>query len=150
ETEHIPHNSFCHRSGRGKGQGEVMPTLDMTLFDWTDYEDMKPVDTWPSSRKKDKRRSKNLSSGNVTVDADAIEPCDHHLDCLSGSCCDLRLHECKPHNRGLNNKCYDDCMCEEGFRCYAKFHRKRRVTRRRGRCVVPESVSSDEGGFITI
>lgn len=38
----------------------------------------------------------------------------------------------------------------QGFRCYAKFHRKRRVTRRRGRCVVPESVSSDEGGFITI
>lgn len=31
-----------------------------------------------------------------------------------GSCCDLRQHECKPHNRGLNNKCYDDCMCEEG------------------------------------
>lgn len=40
------------RSGRGKGQSEVMPTLDMTLFDWTDYEDMKPVDAWPSSRKK--------------------------------------------------------------------------------------------------
>lgn len=38
----------------------------------------------------------------------------------------------------------------QGFRCYAKFHRKRRVTRRRGRCVVPESVSSDQGGFITI
>lgn len=33
---------------------------------------------------------------------------------LIGSCCDLREHECKPHNRGLNNKCYDDCMCEEG------------------------------------
>lgn len=32
-----------------------MPTLDMTLFDWTDYEDMKPVDTWPSSRKKGQR-----------------------------------------------------------------------------------------------
>ncbi|KAM8756824.1 draxin isoform 1-T4 [Acanthopagrus schlegelii] len=145
-----PASTKPQRSGRGKGQGEVMPTLDMALFDWTDYEDMKPVDTWPSSRKKDKRRSKNLSSGNVTVDADAIEPCDHHLDCLPGSCCDLRQHECKPHNRGLNNKCYDDCMCEEGFRCYAKFHRKRRVTRRRGRCVVPESVSSDQGGFITI
>lgn len=43
---------FFQRAGRGKGQGEVMPTLDMTLFDWTDYEDMKPVDTWPSSRKK--------------------------------------------------------------------------------------------------
>ncbi|KAM6980074.1 draxin isoform 1-T2 [Aplochiton taeniatus] len=136
--------------GRGKAQGEVMPTLDMALFDWTDYEDMKPVDSWPSSRKKDKRRSKNLSSGNVTVDADGIEPCDHHLDCLPGSCCDLRQHECKPHNRGLNNKCYDDCMCEEGFRCYAKFHRKRRVTRRRGRCVVPESANSDQGAFITI
>lgn len=40
------------KSGRGKGQGEVMPTLDMALFDWTDYEDMKPVDAWPSSRKK--------------------------------------------------------------------------------------------------
>uniref|UniRef100_A0A146ZLC9 Draxin n=1 Tax=Fundulus heteroclitus TaxID=8078 RepID=A0A146ZLC9_FUNHE len=132
------------------GQGEVMPTLDMALFDWTDYEDMKPVDAWPSSRKKDKRRSKNLSSGNVTAGADAVEPCDHHLDCLPGSCCDLRQHECKPHNRGLNNKCYDDCMCEDGFRCYAKFHRKRRVTRRRGRCVVPESVSSDQGGFITV
>lgn len=145
-----PASTKPQRSGRGKGQGEVMPTLDMALFDWTDYEDMKPVDTWSSSRKKDKRRSKNLSSGNVTVDADAIEPCDHHLDCLPGSCCDLRQHECKPHNRGLNNKCYDDCMCEEGFRCYAKFHRKRRVTRRRGRCVVPESVSSDQGGFITI
>ncbi|KAM8916708.1 draxin isoform 2-T2 [Spinachia spinachia] len=123
-----------------RGQGDVMPTLDMALFDWTDYEDMKPVDAWPSSRNKDKRRSKNLSSGNATVDADAIEPCDHHLDCLPGSCCDLRQHECKAHNRGLNNKCYDDCMCEEGFRCYAKFHRKRRVTRRKGRCVVPESI----------
>ncbi|XP_029006265.1 draxin [Betta splendens] len=145
-----PASTKPQRSGRGKAQGEVMPTLDMTLFDWTDYEDMKPVDTWPSSRKKDKRRSKNLSSGNASADADAVEPCDHHLDCLSGSCCDLRLHECKLYNRGLNNKCYDDCMCEEGFRCYAKFHRKRRVTRRKGRCVVPESVSSDHGGFITI
>lgn len=45
-------SSLPQRVGRGKGQGEVMPTLDMTLFDWTDYEDMKPVDTWPSSRKK--------------------------------------------------------------------------------------------------
>lgn len=75
----------------------------------------------------------------MTADGDAVEPCDHHLDCLpgesparnqllgllslgsqpchvcvEGSCCDLRLHECKLYNRGLNNKCYDDCMCEEG------------------------------------
>ncbi|XP_006642108.2 draxin-A [Lepisosteus oculatus] len=137
--------------GRMRSEGEVMPTLDMALFDWTDYEDMKPVDTWPSSKKKEKRRSKNLSSSNMTADTDAqAEPCDHHLDCLPGSCCDLRQHVCKPHNRGLNNKCYDDCMCEEGLRCYAKFHRNRRVTRRRGRCVDPESVNSDQGSFITI
>ncbi|KAG1959594.1 draxin [Pimephales promelas] len=102
------------KSGRGKVQGEVMPTLDMTLFDWTDYEDMKPADTWPSNKRKDKRRSKNKSNGNTTLDSEVIEPCDHHLDCLPGSCCDLREHECKPHNHGLNNKCYDDCMCEEG------------------------------------
>ncbi|KAA0708000.1 Draxin-A [Triplophysa tibetana] len=144
------HQLECGKAGRGKAQGEVMPTLDMTLFDWTDYEDMKPVDTWPSNRKKDKRRSKNKSSGNTTLEADVIEPCDHHLDCLPGSCCDLREHECKPHNRGLNNKCYDDCMCEEGLRCYAKFHRKRRVTRRRGRCVEPESANSNHGSFISI
>ncbi|XP_056591059.1 draxin isoform X1 [Triplophysa dalaica] len=145
-----PASTKPQKAGRGKAQGEVMPTLDMTLFDWTDYEDMKPVDTWPSNRKKDKRRSKNKSSGNTTLEADVIEPCDHHLDCLPGSCCDLREHECKPHNRGLNNKCYDDCMCEEGLRCYAKFHRKRRVTRRRGRCVEPESANSNQGSFITI
>ncbi|XP_030634473.1 draxin [Chanos chanos] len=153
-SEHPPtlHSASTkpQKSGRGRIQGEVLPTLDMTLFDWTDYEDMKPVDTWPSSKKKDKRRSKNMSSGNSTAEGDGSEPCDHHLDCLPGSCCDLRQHECKPHNRGLNNKCYDDCMCEEGLRCYAKFHRKRRVTRRRGRCVEPESVSSDQGAFITV
>ncbi|XP_028853665.1 draxin-A-like [Denticeps clupeoides] len=145
-----PASTKPQKSGKGKPQGEVQPTLDMTLFDWTDYEDMKPADSWPSSKKKDKRRSKNLSNMNATADSDAGEPCDHHLDCLPGSCCDLRQHECKPHNRGLNNKCYDDCMCEEGFRCYAKFHRKRRVTRRRGRCVEPESANSDQGAFIAV
>ncbi|KAB5537181.1 hypothetical protein PHYPO_G00115920 [Pangasianodon hypophthalmus] len=137
-------------AARGKALGEVLPTLNMALFDWTDYEDMRPEDSWQSNKKKDKRRNKNMSSGNATVGADDIEPCDHHLDCLPGSCCDLRHHECTPHNRGLNNKCYDDCMCEEGLRCYAKFHRKRRVTRRRGRCVEPESANSDQGAFITI
>uniref|UniRef100_A0A671NY25 Dorsal inhibitory axon guidance protein n=1 Tax=Sinocyclocheilus anshuiensis TaxID=1608454 RepID=A0A671NY25_9TELE len=146
----IPPRRSSPKSGRGKAQGEVMPTLDMALFDWTDYEDMKPVDTWPANKRKDKRRGKNKSNGNATLDADVIDPCDHHLDCLPGSCCDLREHECKPHNRGLNNKCYDDCMCEEGLRCYAKFHRKRRVTRRRGRCVEPESANSNQGAFITI
>ncbi|XP_026880482.2 draxin isoform X2 [Electrophorus electricus] len=146
----LPPAATKPQAGHGRGQGEVSPTLDMAMFDWTDYEDMRPVENWPSTKKKDKRRSKNLSSGNRTVGADVIEPCDHHLDCLSGSCCDLRQHECEAHNRGLNNKCYDDCMCEEGLRCFAKFHRKRRVTRRRGRCVEPETADGDQGDFITV
>ncbi|KAJ8359365.1 hypothetical protein SKAU_G00158900 [Synaphobranchus kaupii] len=145
-----PTSTKSQKSGWRNKQHEVLPTLDMTLFDWTDYEDMRPAETWPSYKKKDKWRSKNLSGGNMTADTDTVEPCDHHLDCLSGSCCDLRHHECKPHNRGLNNKCYDDCMCTEGLRCYAKFHRKRRVTRRRGRCVEPESANGDQGAFITV
>ncbi|KAL4646015.1 Draxin-B-like [Arapaima gigas] len=133
-----------------KAHGEVMPTLDMTLFDWTDYEDLRPADARRSPKKKDKRPSKNLKPGNVTVDTEPMMSCDHHLDCKPGSCCDLRNHVCTPHNRGLNNKCYDDCMCEEGFRCYAKFHRKRRVTRRRGRCVEPELADREHGAFVNI
>ncbi|KAM4703892.1 draxin [Rhinophrynus dorsalis] len=128
-----------------KKGGEVMPTLDMTLFDWTDYEDMKP-DTWPSPKNKGKH-TENFTNMTSLVEE---EPCDHHLDCLSGSCCDLREHLCKPHNRGLNNKCYDDCMCTEGLRCYAKFHRNQRVTRRKGRCVDPESINRDQGSFISV
>ncbi|XP_054858061.1 draxin [Eublepharis macularius] len=131
---------------RVRQAGDVMPTLDMTLFDWTDYEDLR-LDMWSLSRKKEKQRSK--TSGNETTLAEG-EPCDHHLDCLPGCCCDLREHFCKPHNRGLNNKCYDDCMCAEGLRCYAKFHRNRRVTRRKGRCVEPESADGDQGSFINV
>ncbi|NXR10679.1 DRAXI protein, partial [Semnornis frantzii] len=133
---------------RLRQDGDVMPTLDMALFDWTDYEDLKP-EMWPSAKKKEKRRSKSPNGGNETVTAEG-EPCDHHLDCLPGSCCDLREHLCKPHNRGLNNKCYDDCMCTEGLRCYAKFHRNRRVTRRKGRCVEPESANGEQGSFINV
>uniref|UniRef100_A0A2K5D3F6 Dorsal inhibitory axon guidance protein n=1 Tax=Aotus nancymaae TaxID=37293 RepID=A0A2K5D3F6_AOTNA len=66
------------------------------------------------------------------------------------TCCDLREHLCTPHNRGLNNKCFDDCMCVEGLRCYAKFHRNRRVTRRKGRCVEPETANGDRGSFINV
>ncbi|XP_030041961.1 draxin [Microcaecilia unicolor] len=125
--------------------GDVMPTLDMTLFDWTDYEDLKP-ESWPLDNKKEKRRKK--TTGNETVALG--EACDHHLDCLPGSCCDLREHICKLHSRGLNNKCYDDCMCTDGLRCYAKFHRNGKVRRRKGRCVEPESITSDQGSFITV
>ncbi|XP_037354792.1 draxin [Talpa occidentalis] len=128
--------------------GEVMPTLDMALFDWTDYEDLKP-DVWPSAKKKEKHRGKLSSDGNETSPAEG-GPCAHHQDCLPGTCCDLREHLCTPHNRGLNNKCFDDCMCVEGLRCYAKFHRNRRVTRRKGRCVEPETASRDQGSFINV
>lgn len=38
----------------------------------------------------------------------------HTLPVSTGSCCDLREHHCDPQNRGLNNKCFDDCMCAEG------------------------------------
>ncbi|XP_048374395.1 draxin isoform X1 [Sphaerodactylus townsendi] len=131
---------------RIRQEGDVLPTLDMTLFDWTDYEDLRP-DMWPLSRKKERQQSN--PSGNETTPAEE-DPCDHHLDCLPGCCCDLREHLCKPHNRGLNNKCYDNCMCAEGLRCYAKFHRNRRVTRRKGRCVEPESVDGDQGSFINV
>ncbi|XP_040182014.1 draxin isoform X1 [Rana temporaria] len=131
------------RAKSGKKGGEVMPTLDMTLFDWTDYEDLKP-DTWPSPKKGKQREKLNATA---VVEE---EPCDHHLDCLPGSCCDLREHLCKPHNRGLNNKCYDDCMCTEGLRCFSKFHRNQRVTRKKGRCVDPESINKDQGSFISV
>lgn len=34
-------------------EGDVMPTLDMALFDWTDYEELR-LDMWTSDRKKGK------------------------------------------------------------------------------------------------
>uniref|UniRef100_A0A8C0U1Z5 Dorsal inhibitory axon guidance protein n=1 Tax=Cyanistes caeruleus TaxID=156563 RepID=A0A8C0U1Z5_CYACU len=67
---------------RHRQDGDVMPTLDMALFDWTDYEDLKP-EMWPSAKKKEKRRSKSPNSGNETMTTEG-EPCDHHLDCLPG------------------------------------------------------------------
>ncbi|KAI6052251.1 draxin [Marmota monax] len=130
-----------------RSDGEVMPTLDMALFDWTDYEDLKP-EVWPSTKKKEKHWGLSRDS-NGTSPAQG-QPCDHHQDCLPGTCCDLREHLCTPHNRGLNNKCFDDCMCVEGLRCYAKFHRNRKVTRRKGRCVEPETANGDQGSFINV
>ncbi|KAF7466770.1 Hypothetical predicted protein [Marmota monax] len=37
-----------------------------------------------------------------------------------------------------------------GLRCYAKFHRNRKVTRRKGRCVEPETANGDQGSFINV
>ncbi|XP_026547714.1 draxin [Notechis scutatus] len=147
----FPLGAISSRPQTGERQeGDVMPTLDMALFDWTDYEDLR-LDMWTSDRKKGKLPLtwRTHKSGNETT-SDEGESCDHHLDCLSGSCCDLREHLCKLHNRGLNNKCYDNCMCTEGLRCYAKFHRNRRVVRRRGRCVEPDSVDADQGSFLNV
>ncbi|XP_032743448.1 draxin [Rattus rattus] len=148
ESRILPVTSLRLQQTQPTSDGEVMPTLDMALFDWTDYEDLKP-EVWPSAKKKEKHWSHFTNDGNETSPAEG-EPCDHHQDCLPGTCCDLREHLCTPHNRGLNNKCFDDCMCMEGLRCYAKFHRNRRVTRRKGRCVEPETANGDEGSFINI
>lgn len=41
-------------------------------------------------------------------------------------------------------------VCSTGLRCYAKFHRNRRVTRRKGRCVEPESANGEQGSFINV
>nr|XP_048274068.1 draxin [Myodes glareolus] len=147
ESQILPVTSLRPQA-QPRSDGDVMPTLDMALFDWTDYEDLKP-EVWPSAKRKEKHWSHYASDGNETSPAEG-EPCDHHQDCQPGTCCDLREHLCTPHNRGLNNKCFDDCMCMEGLRCYAKFHRNRRVTRRKGRCVEPETVNGDQGSFINI
>lgn len=50
-----PHSCFLLSThllqAQPRPDGDVMPTLDMALFDWTDYEDLKP-EVWPSAKKK--------------------------------------------------------------------------------------------------
>ncbi|TRY82619.1 hypothetical protein DNTS_032568 [Danionella cerebrum] len=79
-----PASAKSQKSGRRKTQGEVMPTFDMALFDWTDYEDMRPIDSGPSRSRKEKGRGKMTINWNSTADPGDIEQCDHHLDCLPG------------------------------------------------------------------
>ncbi|KAI2649772.1 Draxin [Labeo rohita] len=130
--------------------GDATPTFNMALFDWTDYEDMRPAHKKQSSKKQgsDKQATKSPSTELVTLTS--VKSCKHHLDCLPGSCCNLRKQVCELHNRGLNNKCYDSCMCEEGLRCYAKLHRHYRITRKKGQCVDPEGISLNRGMFIIV
>lgn len=129
--------------------GDVAPTFNMALFDWTDYEDMRPADKKQYSKKQgsEKQATQSPSTGLVRLTSEN-NVCKHHLDCLPGSCCNLRKHVCELHNRGFNNKCYDSCMCEEGLRCYAKSHRHYRITRKKGQCVDPEDLN--HGMFIIV
>ncbi|XP_026096672.1 draxin [Carassius auratus] len=130
--------------------GDVTPTFNMAFFDWTDYEDMRPAHKKLFSKKRgsDKQATKSPSTELVTLASD--KSCKHHLDCLPGSCCNLRKHVCELHNRGFNNKCYDSCMCEEGLRCYAKLHRPYHITRKKGQCVDPEGISLNRDMFIIV
>ncbi|XP_062315060.1 draxin-A [Osmerus eperlanus] len=98
----------------------------------------------------DENGSDIIEMGKITNPIKTMETCQHHLDCLPGNCCDLRQQKCRPHNRGLNNKCYDDCMCEEGLRCYGRPHPHRGVSHRRGRCVETDSGNRKSGAFIKI
>ncbi|XP_039508588.1 draxin [Pimephales promelas] len=130
--------------------GDVMPTFNITFFDWTDYEYMRPSDKKQFSKKQgsEKQATKRPSTELVTLTSE--ESCKHHLDCLPGSCCNLRKHVCELHNRGFNNKCYDSCMCEEGLRCYAKLHRHYRITRKKGQCVDPEGINLNHRMFTIV
>ncbi|XP_056589688.1 draxin isoform X2 [Triplophysa dalaica] len=138
---------------RSYSDTDVTPTLNMALFDWTDYEDMRPAEKQLNKRTKwiadsDVQPNKSTSSENVTFTSN--EKCKHHLDCQPGSCCNLRNHTCDIHNRGLNNKCYDNCMCEEGLRCFAKLHRNDHIKGKKGQCVDPEGVNLNHGMFIVV
>ncbi|XP_072553469.1 uncharacterized protein draxinb [Salminus brasiliensis] len=104
-------------------------------------------DTQQPSQNKGRQQIKSSSSKKKILKAVS---CDHHLDCVPGSCCNLRKHLCDPHNRGLNNKCYDDCMCEEGLRCFTKFHHHHRVIHKKGRCVDPEYINSEHVSYTAI
>ncbi|XP_078741617.1 draxin [Lampetra fluviatilis] len=112
------------------------PELDMNLFDWSDYEDEQTPEVRNGSQR-------------VAMATSAPTPCDHHRNCPLGSCCEPRLHRCSAHNRGLNNKCFDDCMCSEGLRCFAKYQRRSHVTRRKGRCVDAPSTNREQGSFLS-
>ncbi|XP_036447197.1 draxin-B [Colossoma macropomum] len=138
-------------SGGGDVAKDVVSILGMTLSDRADYEAVKPAETQQPSKKKGRQYTKRSSSEKKTMTSKEAVSCDHHLDCVPGSCCNLRKHTCDPHNRGLNNKCYDDCMCEEGLRCFSKFHHHHQnVIRKKGRCVDPEYINTGHRAFTAV
>ncbi|KAI4893424.1 hypothetical protein NFI96_028378 [Prochilodus magdalenae] len=108
--------------------------------------------------------SKKKGSQETMAPKEAVS-CDHHLDCVPevqvlvtdgefcnvGSCCNLRKHTCDLHNRGLNNKCYDDCMCEEGLCCFSSYHHNHpNVIQKKGRCVDPKYINTNHGTLTAI
>uniref|UniRef100_A0A3B1J9R3 Dorsal inhibitory axon guidance protein b n=1 Tax=Astyanax mexicanus TaxID=7994 RepID=A0A3B1J9R3_ASTMX len=119
-------------------------TIGMALLDHdVDKAVIHKADTQQQPSKNTGRlQTRSSSSGKKMTPSKKAAGCDHHLDCVPGSCCNLRKHLCEPHSRGLNNKCYDDCMCEEGLRCFAKFHHNHRVIHKKGRCVDPEFLNN--------
>uniref|UniRef100_A0A8C4QLL5 Draxin n=1 Tax=Eptatretus burgeri TaxID=7764 RepID=A0A8C4QLL5_EPTBU len=117
------------------------PLLDMSLFDWTEYEDMRPRGWMEGGIESD-------GWCNTSIAGDA-QSCHHHPDCDPGSCCDLRHQLCHQHHLDKNARCYGDCMCNKGLRCFAKFHQRSRVTRTKGRCQDPSLTNPKRGSFIT-
>ncbi|XP_041953323.1 draxin-B-like [Alosa sapidissima] len=147
------HTHSGHSAGSQKqieGLQNLASKLHMMLSDRTASKHTTPLDTGATHANTDKGNAWEWRSGNMTdTHGKNTVTCDHHVDCPLGSCCDLRKHFCEVHNRSLNNKCYADCMCEEGFRCYTKFHQSQRVKQKRGRCVDPDMVNMNQGAFIT-
>ncbi|XP_066527928.1 draxin-B [Hoplias malabaricus] len=138
---------FSKSQEGGDSFKNVVPIHGMVLFDHTGYGSLKRAETQQHLKKKGRLSTESLRSKKKMMTSKEIMSCNHHLDCMPGSCCNLRKHVCDPYNRGLNNKCYDDCMCEEGLHCFTKFHLHYRVVQKKGRCVDPEYTNTSQGAF---
>uniref|UniRef100_A0AAY4DDD3 Uncharacterized protein n=1 Tax=Denticeps clupeoides TaxID=299321 RepID=A0AAY4DDD3_9TELE len=145
-TEHRRRDSgHKNKADVVQGNGSGAPTLVWSVNDGAEDEGLSPV------KLKVGRANKNLKTRRISGRQGGMsESCDHHLDCFPGSCCDLRRHICEQHNRGLNNKCYDDCMCEEGLRCFVHFHRNSHVSQKKGRCVEADTGHRGQGALTPI
>ncbi|KAK1801775.1 hypothetical protein P4O66_022421 [Electrophorus voltai] len=128
----------------------VVSILGREFFHWDDWESARLME------KKNRQHIKSSSNGKQAMHLQTIISCEHHLDCVpevgyvTGSCCNLRKHMCEVQNRGLNNKCYDNCMCKRGFQCLAKLHHNDRVIQKKGRCVHPEDINISHRIFTAI
>ncbi|XP_035378522.1 draxin-B isoform X2 [Electrophorus electricus] len=117
----------------------VVSILGREFFHWDDWESARLME------KKNRQHIKSSSNGKQAMHLQTIISCEHHLDCVPGSCCNLRKHMCEVQNRGLNNKCYDNW-----FQCLAKLHHNDRVIQKKGRCVHPEDINISHRIFTAI